>query len=263
MKRYWMLARCVLMGGVNHRVHFFFMSLGNIIYILMIYYLWKSIYANSSRLNGLSFQQTFVYLAMGSSLFWLFLTWVEYDMAQGLLNGSIVNQLLKPLDLQLHYFFNALGYLINNFMLIMFPALLMMFLLFKVSLPFSWNLLWFVLSVAFSFVINFHIDYIVGLISFYTESIWGVSIIKEVLVTTFSGAVVPLPFFPGAIRWIVERMPFQTICHTPLMFLISPELSPGKIAAMFLSQLFWLLVWVGLARLIYLRAIRKITINGG
>jgi ABC-2 type transport system permease protein len=263
VKRYWMLVRCVLMSGVNHRVHFFLMSLGNIIYILLIYYLWKSIYANSSQLNGLSFQQTFVYLAMGSSLFWLFTTWVEYDMSQGLINGTIVSRLLRPLDLQLYYFFDALGYITNNFLLIMFPALLMMFLLFKVSISFGWNLLWFGLSVAVSFVITFHIDYIIGLISFYTESIWGISIIKEVIVTTFSGAVVPLQFFPGVIHSVVEGLPFQTIYHTPLMLLISPQLSSGKVAVMLLIQLLWMMFCVGLARFIYIRAIRKITINGG
>jgi ABC-2 type transport system permease protein len=251
------------MSGVNHRVHFFFMSLGNIIYIFMIYYLWKSIFANSSQLNGLSFQQTFVYLAAGSSLFWLFLTWVEYDMAQGLINGTIVTRLLKPLDLQLYYFFDGVGYIINNFMLIMFPALLLIFFLFKVPVPFDWNLLWFGLSVAFSFVINFHIDYMVGLVSFYTESIWGISIIKEVIVTTLSGAVVPLQFFPGSIRYIVERLPFQTVYHTPLMLLISPQLSTGKVALMLLNQFSWMLVCVGLSRLVYSRAIRKITVNGG
>ncbi|HYH03859.1 MAG TPA: ABC-2 family transporter protein [Bacillota bacterium] len=263
MKRYLMLTRSVLLSGVNHRVHFIAMSLGNIIYVFLIYYLWKSIYTNSSQLNGLSFGQAFVYLAMGSSLFWLFTTWVEYDMAQGIVNGTIVKHLLLPLDLQLHYFFNALGYITNNLLLILFPALMMLSLLFKASVPIGWNLIWFVLSVAFSFVITFHIDYIIGLLSFYTESIWGISIIKEVIVTTFSGAVVPLQFFPGVMRSIVEWLPFQTIYHTPLMLLITPQPSFTKVAVMFLNQLFWMLVCVGLAKFIYNRAIRKITINGG
>lgn len=263
MKGYWMLARSVLLSGVNHRVHFFLMSLGNIIYVILIYYLWKSIYANSSQLMGLSFQQTFAYLAMGSSLFWLLLTWVEYDMSQALTSGAIANRLLKPLDLQLFYFMNGVGYLINNFLFIMVPALFMMALVFKVSVPLGWNVFWFALSVVGSFVINFHIDYIVGLVSFYTESIWGISIIKEAVVTTFAGAVVPLQFFPEIIRQVLQCLPFQTIYHTPLMILISPELNPGKVGAMLLTQLFWALVCIGLARLIYLQAIRKITIQGG
>ncbi len=45
--------------------------LGNVIYLIIIYFLWKAIYASSptDSVNGMTFNDTMIYLVLASALF--------------------------------------------------------------------------------------------------------------------------------------------------------------------------------------------------
>ena len=92
---------------------------------------------------------------------------------------------------------------------------------FKTNINIGLNILMFIVALVFAYLISFLIDFLIGLISFYTESIWGISITKEAVVLLLSGAVIPLPFFPDIIRRVVELLPFKAIYHIPLNMLVS------------------------------------------
>jgi ABC-2 type transport system permease protein len=101
------------------------------------------------------------------------------------------------------------------------------------------GLIFFPLSLIFAFLISFCFDYFIGLIAFYTESVWGLSITKEIVITVFSGALIPLQFFPEAIRKVLLILPFQAIYHTPLMMVTRPGLGIDTYLPMLAVQLIW------------------------
>jgi len=89
----------------------------------------------------------------------------------------------------------------------------------------------------------------IGLSSFYTESIWGISITKDVVVAALSGALVPINFFPDAIKAVLQVLPFQAIYNTPLQIITSASLTPTDYLRMLAVQLFWVVVLFGASRL--------------
>ena len=67
---------------------------------------------------------------------------------------------------------------------------------------------------------NMLVDMIVATICLYTESTWGINMVKECIVLLLSGASIPLAFFPAGLRNIVQYLPFRCIYDTPLSVLL-------------------------------------------
>jgi ABC-2 type transport system permease protein len=138
-----------------------------------------------------------------------------------------------------------------------------MIFVFQVKITFGIGLFLFPISLFLAFLISFSIDYFIGLIGFYSESVWGFSTTKEIIVTVFSGALIPLQFFPDGMQQVLYWLPFQAIYHTPLMMITRPDQGWNVFIPMILVQVFWAVVMFILARLFYNQAIKVLRIAGG
>jgi len=263
MRAYLAYLRGAIQVGLVYRLGFLFIVVGNLVYIVIAYFLWRSIYSGQTTLHGLTFDQAFLYVALGGTVFILLKTYADWDMAHHIREGTISILLTKPLDYQFYTLFNSLGFQLTNLVGLTVPTLLMVVFVFPVRFTPGWGYLFFPVSLALAFVISFHFDYLVGLMGFYTESIWGIITTKDVLIAVLSGALLPLQFFPDAIRQVLAWLPFQAIYFTPLTMVTQPDQSVGTFLAMLGVQGFWLIVTFGLARLVYAQAIKVLRVAGG
>jgi ABC-2 type transport system permease protein len=263
MRSYLPIARATYMVGIVYRFGFLFTILGNMVYLGVAFYLWKSIYRYSDTIRGLTFNETFIYVALGSAIFVLLKTYSDWFIHYEIREGIIANYLTKPLDFQIYNLFANLGSVLMNLTAVTLPTALVMIFFFKVKIASGLGLLLFPLSLLFAFLISFSIDYFIGLLGFYSESVWGFSTTKEIIVTVFSGALIPLQFFPEAIQRILFWLPFQAIYHTPLMMITRPNQGLNVFLPMILVQMFWAVVLFILARLFYNQAIKVLRIAGG
>lgn len=263
MRAYWPIARGTYMVGIVYRFGFLFTIFGNIVYLGVAYYLWKSIYRYSDTIRGLTFNETFIYVALGSAIFILLKTYADWFIHYEIREGIIANYLTKPLDFQIYALFANLGSLLMNLTAVTIPTALVMIFVFKVKILFGVGLFLFPVSLLLAFLISFSIDYFIGLLGFYSESVWGFSTTKEIIVTVFSGALIPLQFFPEAIQKVLFWLPFQAIYHTPLMMITRPTQGVEVFLPMMLIQVFWATVLFILARLFYNQAIKVLRIAGG
>ena len=263
MRTYLPVARATYMIGIVYRFGFLFTILGNIVYLGVAYYLWKSSYRYSDTIRGLTFNETFLYVGLGSAIFILLKTYADWIIHYEIREGSIATYLTKPMDFQIYALFANLGSLLMNLTAISIPTALVMAFVFKVKVSLGIGLLLFPVSLLLAFLISFSIDYFIGLIGFYSESIWGFSTTKEIIVTVFSGALIPLQFFPDVIQKVLYWLPFQSIYHTPLMMITRPDQGLNVFMPMLLIQLFWAIVMFLLARLFYYQAIKVLRVAGG
>jgi ABC-2 type transport system permease protein len=264
MTRYLVFARNCFMTQFMYRVSFFFKALTNIVYVVLIYFLWKAIYENSDGvLNGMTFNQTFVYLACAGSMFVLFLTYIDWFVARKINDGEIIMDMLKPIDFQLQRVSFSFGFFLSNLIVVTIPAFLIIIFAFKADIPVGINLVFFPVSVLLAYLIGTTIDFCMGLFSFYTESIWGIYAVKESTVLFLSGALIPLNFFPPLARTVLSFLPFQAIYNIPLTILTSYQIGFTDYLRMIGIQCFWLIVLFLISRLFFWRASKILTVNGG
>lgn len=251
------------MIGMIYRLGFLFTILGNVIYLGVAYYLWKSIYQNAVTLRGLTFDQTFLYVGLGSAIFILLKTYTDWFLNSEVREGMIASYLIKPIDIGAYFLATSFGSMLLNITIVSIPTLLMLVFVFKIHFIIGIGLFLFPISLLLAFLVSFYIDYAVGLACFYTESVWGLSSTKDIIVTVLSGALIPLQFFPATMQKILIWLPFQAIYHTPLTMITQPDQTIGVFLQMMFVQLMWAGILFVATRLFYNQAIKMIRVAGG
>lgn len=264
-KAYLTLMRSAVMENMQFRMSVLVMLFGNMVYLVVIYNLWKAIYASVDTpvVNGMTFADTMIYLVLASAQFAFMEAYLVWEMGRGVQDGSIIVQLIKPMSYGTYQLFYILGGNMFYFIVTFIPTFIIVEIITGWVIPIGVNLLYYLVSVTFGMMINFAVDYFVGTICLYTHSIWGINIMKQILVTFLSGATVPLAFFPEILYRIVMFLPFHAIYNTPLTLLIHNDLPAAQVGRMLLTQFVWVLVAFGLAKAFWKVSERVITVNGG
>ena len=267
IKKYISLTRAGIIQELSFRLGTFVTVLGNLIYLTLIYYLWKSIYASSGSdiVNGMTFSDTIIYLVLATALFNFLEMYIVWNMSRSIQSGAIILDLLKPMNYRRLMFFNFFGNNVMTFFLTFLPTFIVVYFVTKGAIHIGINIILFVISVVLALMVNFNIEMLVATICLYTESTWGINIVKESIVLLLSGATIPLVFFPEKLRNFVEWLPFRCIYDTPLNILLMKEgytLNSG-IWTMLAIQAVWCVILSLAATAFWNFSVRRITVNGG
>ena len=265
LKKYFALTRAGVIESLQYRLAMFVIVIGNLLYLTLVYFLWKSIYASAGggSVNGMTFTDTLIYLVLATALFNFMEMYTVWEIGRNIQSGKIVLDLLKPMSYRSYLFWSYSGTFVIQFLATFLPTFIIVAAVTHGAVPIGINLFWFVISVVLAVVINFSIDFIVGTICLYTESIWGINIMKQVIVLLLSGATIPLAFFPEGLRKIIDVLPFQSIYNAPLTILLKADPSPGDVLPTIGIQLMWALGMTVIGCLFWKRSLRQITVNGG
>lgn len=261
MKRYLTLTRAGVLEALQFRLSMLIMVAGNLLYLIVVYFLWKSIYASAGTeiVNGMTFTDTLIYLVLATALFNFMEMYTVWEIGRNIQTGKIVLDLLKPMDYRRYLFWSFSGSFVTQFFFTFLPTFIVVCAVTKGAIPMGINMLYFAVSVVMAVMINYSVDFIVGTICLYTDSIWGVNIMKQVVVLLLSGATVPIAFFPEPLKTVVYYLPFQSIYNAPLTLL----LNSGQVLETLGIQLFWCAFMTIISRLFWRVSLRQITVNGG
>lgn len=261
MKRYLTLTRAGVIEALQFRLSMLIMVVGNLLYLIVVYFLWKSIYASAGTdiVNGMTFTDTLIYLVLATALFNFMEMYTVWEIGRNIQSGKIVLDLLKPMDFRRYLFWSFSGTFVTQFFFTFLPTFIVVCVVTKGAIPLGINLLYFAVSVVMAVMINYSVDFIVGTICLYTESIWGINIMKQVVVLLLSGATVPIAFFPEPLKTVVYYLPFQSIYNAPLTLLLNSE----NVFKTLGIQLFWCVFMTVISKLFWQISLRQITVNGG
>lgn len=264
-KKYLTLTRAGIIEALQFRLSFLIMIVGNILYLIVIYFLWKAIYrsAGTDTVNGMTFSDTLIYLVLATALFNFMEMYTVWEIGRSIQSGKIVLDLIKPMDYRKYLFWSYSGTFVTQFFLTFLPTFIIVAAVTKGTIHFGINLLYFTLAVIMGISINFSIDFLVGTICLYTESIWGINIMKQVIVLLLSGATIPIAFFPKAFKTIIYYLPFQSIYNTPLSLLLEKNPKPEEALATLGISLMWCVVMMLLSKVFWKYSLKQITVNGG
>jgi ABC-2 type transport system permease protein len=265
LKKYLALTRAGIIETLQFRLSFVVMVIGNLLYLIVVYFLWDAIYesAGTDVVNGMTFSDTLIYLVLATALFNFMEMYAVWEIGRSIQSGKIVLDLLKPMEYRKYLFWSFSGSFIAKFLLTFLPTFIAVAIVTNGAIPFGINLLYFVLSVVMAVSINYSIDFIVGTICLYTESIWGINIMKQVIVLLLSGATIPLAFFPDNLRTVVNYLPFQSIYNAPLTLLLDGAPTAETVLTTLGTQLIWCIIMMIISKLFWKVSLRQITVNGG
>lgn len=235
------------------------------IYISIYYFLWRAVYGAtpSGIINGMTFSSIITYLAIANVVQGMLYSYIDWDIAETVRSGNLVLLLCRPMGFMSIYAARWVGANALNLAMVTIPNIIFICIFIPMEVNFTAQTLLFIPSIILGMVIAFAFDFIVGTIAFYTESIYGITATKSVLMTFFSGQLIPIAMFPGVLREIAMLLPFQAVVNTPVSILTDSAMGLGDALRMMLIQLLWAAALVMFGSLFFKRSVRRVTVNGG
>ncbi|MGN0415569.1 MAG: ABC transporter permease [Agathobacter sp.] len=244
MKKYIGIARNEFMSNLTYREHFITSFVTEFLFFIVLYFLWSAIYAgNGTTIAGMTLEQTYVSVSLAVCLMRCLTGGIEWEMHFQMLQGDIVVRMVRPVDYMYQMLWMKIGGMITNLITYLIPV--------------------FILCMCISFLVMFTFEFIIGIFTFYTEYVWGLSTVKDLIVSFFAGVEVPVAFFPDWLKSIANVLPFKSLYNDPMQILINGSLGWTDYLRVLGFQLMWLIVFGLLARGMYAVMKKKIIVNGG
>ncbi|MBU0581475.1 MAG: ABC-2 family transporter protein [Candidatus Margulisbacteria bacterium] len=246
-----------------YRLSMFFRLCGFLVSLLVVYYLWKTIFTASSTIEGYSFKMMLTYLVLSFAINALYDMPAEYALSDKIIRGEVAMDLIKPIDLQGVFFAESAGTSINQLITYNVAFLIITTSLFKIQPPASLlGFSFFITSLLLGFIIMTSIGFITASLCFWTNDAWGIFFVKTAMVTFFSGSLIPLHFLPNWLKEIAMMLPFHGIVYSPLSIYLG-TVSFHKIIILLLNQAGWVIILIVTGRMIWQMGIRRVVIQGG
>ena len=99
------------------------------------------------------------------------------------------------------------------------------------------------------------------MLSYYTNSLWGINNFKSSIISILSGKFLPLKFYPPKIQKIIAFSPFSVMLYLPLNILMGKPI--GNIGAYFYSIFGAIIILAGIYIKLSNYMIKKLMISGG
>ncbi len=263
LKKYIRHIQCAILENTAYRASYFVNILSQFVTYIAIFFLWKAVYSAGTVIGDMGWSDMQGYLLISLFTSAIISGSSENRTARAIWSGNIAVELVRPVDYQNANFAITIGNGLAEGALVVAVGLVFAMLIgFSTppSNPLTW--LYFLVAMVFSFVIKFLIIYIFGLLTFWTTGGMGVSWICKGVTDFFSGAVIPLTFFPGWLQGIANVLPFRGIVFIPGTIFIE-QMPQDQIFISFALDIFWVVALWYLAKLIWYFAMRKVTIQGG
>ena len=147
-KRLLAITRAGIMESLQFRLGIFVTLFANLIYLVLVYYLWKAIYDSSGTdvVNGMTFTDTMIYLILATALFNFLEMFVVWDMSRKIQSGALVLDLLKPMRFRKYTFWSYTGNHVVQFVLTFIPTFIVVMIVTGGAIPLGLNIVWFIIA---------------------------------------------------------------------------------------------------------------------
>ena len=186
------------------------------VYFLVQYFVWTSVYGTKSSLGGIRLHQMIVYFAANALIGYFTMDFADWNLQMLVRTGKFLTFAIRPIHHRLFAFSQKIGHRFLGFFFEVIPCLLIITLLFRVNMM-PIYIGWTLLSVLLAFLMNFYINYIIGLTAFWFTQSSGIRNIYQLFSSIFSGSLIPLVFFPKPLQLMLFFMPFQYVSYVPSM----------------------------------------------
>lgn len=267
MKKYLLIAKATWQEYLSYRLNFLLEVIGGIFTMLIAIAVWYSVFGgNNSKIIGtFTLDQMVTYLLMAGVISTiLFLTAQGDDINNDIMQGTIANFFVKPINVPLYWLTRDFVRKSLTFILGVLELAVIVFL-FKSYLVFpgsALNFALFIVSLFLAAVLHFLLFGILSVIAFWFEETWGWRFAARVVMETAAGAIIPISFFPDFWRAAFEFMPFQYFIFFPLQIYFGKLDFSGVIAG-FSVLLIWLLIFGFLFLILWKKGVRRFTGHGG
>jgi ABC-2 type transport system permease protein len=188
--------------------------------------------------------------------------WVQYQLDYEIRDGTLSPKLLRPINPIHDYLLVNSTDKIFRLPLVLIPVTLVVQLVAGVHYELNpLSILCFVAAMALAWLLIFFSQFCIGLLSFWTSYTLAVGDLWFGIRMMLSGNLAPLDLFPAPIPQLSVYLPFRYTLSFPVEIILG-QTGGEQLLLGFAIELFWLLVFIGLYRWMWLRGLRRYSAVG-
>ena len=267
MKKYFSFFRLRFAMGLQYRAAALAGIVTQFAWGFMEIMVFHGFYRADASAFPISFSATVSYVWLQQAFLALSAVWMlENEIFDSIVDGNIAYELCRPVNIYNMWYSRNTANRLSRAVLRCFPVLLVAAL---VPAPYGMNgpaspghFLLFLITLLLGLAVTVSFNMLIYMLTFFTISPQGLRIFFMSTMEFFSGAVIPLPFFPDKLRQVMELLPFASMQNVALR-VYSGSMNGGEMRRAVFLQVFWLIVVTGAGKLLCRVAEKRITVQGG
>ena len=225
--------------------------------------IFEAFFLSSKAHQPMNLPEVITYIWLGQAFFAMLPFRPSTETVTQIREGSIVFELLHPVNIYLFWFCRSLAERSAPTVLRSIPMLILAGLFFGLQSPASVGaFLFFMISLGLALAIASAVSVIINISLMWTISGHGITGFAGAFLFVFSGMIVPLPFFPDNLRQIVNWLPFRGIIDTPMRIYVG-HLSQPDILPALLHQCVWIVILLLLGHWLLSKSFKRLVVQGG
>ncbi|QXE36665.1 ABC-2 family transporter protein [Streptomyces sp. GMY02] len=250
----------------TYRVATFAGVFTNTVFGYIMAYTYMALWNQRPQLGGYDLPEALTYVWLGQALLATCAMMgggFESELIERIRTGDVAVDLYRPADLQLWWLAVDLGraafHLLGRGIV---PMVLGSFV-FELALPAD-PLTWlaFLVAVTLGVVVSFAIRFLVALSAFWLLDGAGAAQMALLAGLFFSGMLLPLPVFPGALGEVAAALPWSSLLQIPADVLLGKH-TGWDLAGAYAFQAGWAVALLAAGRVLQSVATRRVVVQGG
>lgn len=240
-----------------------FMGILDTVFTFIVYCsIYKALYGDRTEVNGVTYSMVVTNFIISLGLSNTF-SFNEMFLPDKINWGEISNEFLKPVSFRLRLLSEHIGEGIFKLIFNFVPS--MIFAVFTVGIvpPSSaLNVVLMIISAALGYLILWELSFIVQTWDFWLFSVWGLIVMKNVIVNVLAGSMIPLWFMPEALRKIISFTPFESVYFTPVRLYLG-QISGSEMVSCMINQVIWIVILFVIGDFFWKKGTKKLVVQGG
>jgi len=233
----------------------------NIISFYIRLTIWQTIYSENVNFS-VSLDEMITFIIVGLLIRGLTGKTIARDFAAQIVSGAVERYFTKPLNLKHYLLSEKLGRNLFTTCFNVLPVLIFATIWFRGIVVDITFLPLFILSLVLSILLMFQIDYALSLFTFWLKNGVHIDFLLSALFAVFAGSVIPLWFYPTALRNVALFLPFRLVFFEPIEIFMG-RMSQLDAIGIITLQIVWIIIMSLISKLIWNKAQKVIDIQGG
>jgi ABC-2 type transport system permease protein len=247
---------------LQYRASLFIWMIGQVLEPLIYLVIWTTVSAGrGGSVGGYTVPEFAAYYIVFMLVNQVTFTWIMYEYEYRIREGLLSPALLRPVHpIHADISDNVSSKLVTLPVMLAIAAALALFFHPAASLQ-VWSALLFIPAIVLAFLVRFLVEWALAQAAFWTTRVSAINQVYFVLLLFLSGQIAPLTLFARPIQILAAILPFRWMIGFPVELILG-RLTMMEAVTGLLAQAAWLLLSLGLVRLVWRAGIRIYTAVG-
>jgi len=231
---------------------------------LVMIFVWTAVFANThaKEIGGFTLNSMYIYFFIVNAIFFIsYNDMPAYIMQSDVKDGAIATALIKPVRYPLQLLFSSIAANLMDLVTFVLPFLAITLLIGGITIS-TQTLVFFIAEIILAYVITTLFGFLLGTLSVYFVSIWGILAVTNTICFLLGGGIMPLSIFPEWASKILVLLPISLSLYTPAATLLG-MLSTQSILASLLVGSIWAVSLFVFSIFWWQKVSKRITSAGG